>query len=210
MTATMDLIDLVERSGELKAELVEFSRKPQYRRAFREVASAHLGEDRVIGEGKLIDILDRLVLQHRLPGGQTIVEQFVASRPDLPAPERDMLLGWRDVVEGIFEVGHRDGEVLIVTNLVDELTYRVRSNMGGEVFRVLRPRSHMIARLVPMGSEWQVSGVIHPIPRSGRKVAYTIAAELATNCPEFRRSATSLAGQRRFRRREEVCRHSRS
>ena len=185
MTATMDLIDLVERSGELKAELIEFSRKPQYRRAFREVVSGHLGENSVIDEGKLIDILDRLVLQHRLPGGQTIVEQFVASRPDLPAPERDVLLGWRDVVEGIFEVGRRDGDALIVTNLVDELTYRVRSNMGGEVFRVLRPRSYMIARFVPIGSEWLVSGVIHPIARSGRKVAYAIAADLATKYPEL-------------------------
>jgi hypothetical protein len=181
----MDVIDLVKRSGELKAELVEFSQKPQYKQAFHEVASEHLGEDCVIGEGKLIDILDRLVLQHRLPGGQTIVEQFVASRPDLPAPERDVLLGWRDVVEGIFEVGRRDGDALIVTNLVDELTYRVRSNMGGEVFRVLRPRSYMIARFVPIGSEWLVSGVIHPIARSGRKVAYAIAADLATKYPEL-------------------------
>ncbi len=82
-----------------------------------------------------------------------------------------MLLGWRDVEEGIFEVVRRDGEVLIVTNLVDELTCRVRSNMGGEVFRVLRPRSYMIARLVPLGGEWLVSGVIHPILRGGRKVA---------------------------------------
>jgi len=96
-----------------------------------------------------------------------------------------MVLGWRDAVEGIFEVGRRDGEVLIVTNLVDELTYRVRSNMGGQVFRVLRPRSYMIARFVPMGSEWLVSGVIHPIVRSGRKIAYAIAAELAMKCPEL-------------------------
>ena len=66
MTATMDVIDLVERSGELKAELVEFSRKPQYRQAFRKMASAHLGKEGAIGEGMLIDILDRLVLQHRL------------------------------------------------------------------------------------------------------------------------------------------------
>jgi hypothetical protein len=52
-------------------------------------------EGGVIGEGQLIEILDRLVLRHRLSGGQTIVEQFVGSRPDLSAPEREMLLGWR-------------------------------------------------------------------------------------------------------------------
>ena len=149
------------------------------------MASAHLGEDRMIGEGALIDILDRLVLQYQLPGGQTIVEQFVASRSDLPAPERDMLLGWCDVVEGVFEVVRRDGDVLIVMNLVDELTYRVRSNMGGEVFRVLRPRSYMITRFVPVETEWLVSGVIRPIVRGRRKVAYAIAAELATKCPEM-------------------------
>ena len=48
MTATMDL---VERSGELKAELIEFSRQPRYEQAFGEVASAHRVEGRVIGEG---------------------------------------------------------------------------------------------------------------------------------------------------------------
>ena len=182
MTATMDL---VERSGELKAELIEFSRQPRYEHAFREVASAHRGKGRVVGEGELIDILDRLVLQHRLRSGQTIVEQFVASRSDLLALERDMLLGWRDVVEGIFEVVRRDGDVLIVTNLIDELTYRVRSNMGGEAFRVFRPRSYMIARFVPMGGEWMVSGVIHPIARGRRKDAYAVAAELAVTYPEI-------------------------
>jgi len=182
VTATKDL---VERSGELKAELIEFARKPRYQQAFREVASASRRKGRVMGDGELIDILDRLVLQHRLRSGQTIVEQFVASRSDLPAPEREMMLGWRDVVEGIFEVVCRDGDVLIVSNLVDELTYRVRSNVGGEVFRVFRPRSYMIARFVPTGSEWLVSGVIHPIARGRRKVAYAIAAQLATKCPEM-------------------------
>jgi hypothetical protein len=96
-----------------------------------------------------------------------------------------MLLGWRDVVEGIFEVVRRDGDVLVVTNLVDELTYRVRSNMGGEVFRPLRPCSYVLARFVPIGSEWLVSGVIRPIERGRWKVAYAIAAELATKCPEL-------------------------
>ena len=96
-----------------------------------------------------------------------------------------MLLGWRDVVEGIFEMVRRDGDVLIVTNLVDELTYQVRSNMGGHVFRALRPLSYVLARFVPMGSEWLVSGVMHPIDKGRRKIAYALAAELATKCPRL-------------------------
>jgi hypothetical protein len=62
VTATVDVIGVVERSGELKADLVEFSQKPQYEKAFHEVAAEHLGENCAIGEGKLIDILDRFVL----------------------------------------------------------------------------------------------------------------------------------------------------
>jgi hypothetical protein len=181
----MDLVDLVERSGDLKAELIAFASRRRYAQALRDLATAHLGERRVMGEGDLIDILDRLVLQHRLPSGRTIVEEFVASHSDLSAPERDMLLGWRDVVEGIFEVDRREGDVLIVTNLVDDLTYSVHSNMRGDVFRVLRPHSYMIARIVPVGSEWLVSGVIRPIEKGGSKVAYALAAERAVTCPEM-------------------------
>jgi hypothetical protein len=63
----------------------------------------------------------------------------VANRPDLPEHERKLVLGWRDVVEGIFEVHGRDGDAFVTENLVDELTYRVYSNMGPGVFRPLEP-----------------------------------------------------------------------
>jgi hypothetical protein len=53
--------------------------------------------------------LDYFLLQHELRSGKTVVECFVANRPDLPEHERELLLGWRDVVEGIFEVHGRDG-----------------------------------------------------------------------------------------------------
>jgi hypothetical protein len=60
-------------------------------------------------EAELIAALDYFVLQHELRNGKTVVERFVASRPDLPEHERELLLGWCDVVEGIFEVHGRDG-----------------------------------------------------------------------------------------------------
>ena len=44
----------------------------------------------------MIGIIDRFALRRRLPDGATVVERFVASRPDLTAAEREMLPGWRD------------------------------------------------------------------------------------------------------------------
>ena len=179
MTVT---IDLLERSGELKAELVEFSQRPKYAQAFQQVLSTYATSG--ISEGQLVDALDHFVLQHRLPGGQTIVERFVAARPDLLPPEREMLLGWRDVVEGVFEVVRREGDVLIATNMLDDLTYRVRSNMGRGVLRRLSPRSLLIARLVPLSSDWLLSGVARPVDSDQRDLVYAIAAQFAMAHPE--------------------------
>ena len=143
------IASLVERSAELKRELLEFSWQPRFDRERREVLRDHLADRFVGDESEVITALDYFLLQHELRSGKTVVERFVASRPDLPEHERELLLGWRDVVEGIFEVRGRDGDALVVENLVDELTYRVYSNMGRGVFQPLESGGFVIGRLVP-------------------------------------------------------------
>jgi cupin superfamily acireductone dioxygenase involved in methionine salvage len=122
--------ELVLRSGDRKGELVEFSRRRRFDRAFREAFACRFGEVDTVDEERFINFLDFFVLQHRLPDGRTVVEHFVAEHPELPEEARAMLLGWRDVVEGIFRVQRRDRDALVTVNVVDELTYRVRSNRG--------------------------------------------------------------------------------
>jgi hypothetical protein len=176
-------VDLVARSGDLKRELVEYARQPRFHRAFREVLLAQDLESVIADERKLTMVMDHFVLQHRLQNGKTVVEQFVASRPDLPEAERELLLGWRDVVEGIFEVHHRAGDALVVENLIDDLTYRVRSNMGPTVFRRMPRRSFVITRLVPIGAEWLISGATSVFAPSQRAHIYRVAADFALRQP---------------------------
>ena len=130
--------ELVWRSGDRKRELVEFSRGPRFDRAFREAFARRFGEAPEVDEEQFINFLDFFVLQYRLSDGRTVVEHFVAEHPGLPEEERAMLLGWREVVEGIFRVQRRDGDALVTVNLVDELTYRARSKSGSATAR--RPR----------------------------------------------------------------------
>jgi hypothetical protein len=174
--------DLVVRSRDLKRDLVEYAQQPRYHQAFRE---ALLAQDPSVmaDEQKLTMFMDHFVLQHRLRNGKTVVEQFVAARPELPEAERELLLGWRDVVEGIFEVHHRAGDALVVDNLIDDLTYRVRSNMGPTVFRRMPRRSFLITRLVPIGAEWLISGTVNVFPASERAHIYRIAADFALRQP---------------------------
>jgi len=175
--------DLVERSGDLKAELLSFAQGPRFSRAFRQAVRQRFGKLAVGDEGDVANFLDHFILQDRLPDGRTIAERFVAARPDLPERERTMLLGWRDVVEGIFEVLEQDGEALIARNLIDELTYRLRSNMGPAVFTRMPRGAFLIARLVPIEDEWLISGMPSVLPAENRAKVLDVAARTAMSSP---------------------------
>ena len=175
---------LVERSAELKRELLEFSRQPRFDRDRREVLRNHFSGRYVGDESELITALDYFLLQHELRSGKTVVERFAASRPDLPEDERELLLGWRNVVEGIFEVKSLDGDTLVTENLIDELTYRVRSNMGPSVFRPLEAGGFIVGRFVPVGHEWLISGNFVGYPKRDRTSILRVACEFTMRHPE--------------------------
>jgi hypothetical protein len=179
------VVDLVARSGELKRELVEFAQHPRFGNELQRAFDACLGGLDWVDDEQACNALDYFVFQHRLRDGRTVVESFTLTRSDLDEPERAMLLGWRDVVEGLFEVRRRDGDALILVNLVDELTYRVRSNVGTAAFRPMRPRSFLRTRLVPVGDDWLLSGISQVFPTRSRDALYRAAAELSLRCPAW-------------------------
>jgi hypothetical protein len=60
------------------------------------------------------------------PTGRTVVERFVAERrPRLSADDREMVLGWREVVEGRFEVRRFEGDAVELHNLFDDVVTRL-------------------------------------------------------------------------------------
>jgi hypothetical protein len=195
--------ELVWRSGDRKRELAEFSHRPRFDRAFREAFACRFGEAPEVDEEQFINFLDFFVLQHRLSDGRTVVEHFVAEHPGLPEEERAMLLGWRKVVEGIFRVQRRDGDALVAVNLVDELTYRMRSNRGPAALASMRRGMFVIARLVPIGEEWLLSGASTVLPAASRGEAYRLAAELAAKHPALVFRNPERLAQGRERQREE-------
>jgi hypothetical protein len=138
----------------------------------------------VTDEGRLTSLLDRFLLQHRLAGGTTVVEEFVLAHPDLPSEERDLLLSWRDVVEGLFEVAGKERDAVMLFNVLDELTYRTKSNLGGRAFRGLKNGMFVVGRLVPLAGDWLVSGHMAVFPAAERDELLETAAELAMQHPQ--------------------------
>ena len=195
--------ELLWRSGDRKRELVEFSSELRFERAFQEAFQRRFGQTTEVDEEQFINFLDFFVLQQRLPDGRTVVEHFVAEHPGLSEEERALLLGWREVVEGIFRVQRRDGDALVTVNLVDELTYRVRSNRGPAALAPMRRGTFLIARLVPIGEEWLLSGASTVLPKASRDEAYRLAAKLATEHPALVFRNPERLAQGRQRQREE-------
>jgi hypothetical protein len=120
--------ELVERSGPLKQEVLEFARHPRFDQAVRREVRRRLGDPAAVEDAEIHNFFDWFIQQYRRPDGRTIVDCFVETRPDLPSGEREFLMGWRDVVEGTFEVTGRDGPALLAVNVIDDLEYRIRAN----------------------------------------------------------------------------------
>jgi hypothetical protein len=182
--APSEAAGLLDRCSDLKRQLVEFARSPRFSRQFGQALEAGC-RGKAASESELINIIDHFILQRPLPGGSTVVEAFVSAHPELAEADRQMLLGWRDVVEGVFEIRERDGEAIIAVNLIDELTYQVYSNAGPAALASMGPGCFLIARIVPISIGWMLSGTQQTFDASQRAVVLQVAAERAVRYPRL-------------------------
>jgi len=180
--APSEAAGLLDHCSDLKRQLVEFARSRRFSRQFDQALRAG-SRGKAVDESEFINIIDHFILQRPLPGGRTVVEIFVSVHPELAEADRQMLLGWRDVVEGVFEIRERDGEAVISVNLIDELTYRVYSNAGPDALAPMEPGCFTIARIVPIGVGWMLSGTQQTFGASQRAVVLQVAAGLAAEHP---------------------------
>lgn len=178
------MANVLEHYSELKRQLVEFARSPRFSRELDRALGEGLGREVADGTG-FINITDHFILQRTLPDGRTVVETFVLEHPELAEADRQTLLGWRDVVDGVFEIRERDGAAIIAANLIDELTYRIYSNAGSGGLAPMRPGYFMTARIVPIGDGWMLSGAQQTLPASGRAAMLRLAAQLAAEHPRL-------------------------
>jgi hypothetical protein len=95
-----------------------------------------------------------------------------------------MLLRWRNVVEGLFEIGRTEGDATILLNLIDDLDYRVYSNTGQTVGSLMPDVAFVGARLVPLTDDsWVISGVLQAMSRTAAPMVAEIAIELSAKHP---------------------------
>ncbi|MFF2205492.1 hypothetical protein [Streptomyces sp. NPDC058145] len=182
---------LVARSGDLKSELVAFAHSPRFARrldARLEEAADRLG---FLDEALVIETIDHFVLQHRLADGSSVLERFTAQRrPPLSEDERAMLLGWREVVEAVFEVQDCEGDAVVLHNLLDDLLYRVHSNLGRRALGKLSTGMFVAGRIVPVHPDtdaWLVTGNLTTYPPGDGPQLAQLAVQALTAHPQLLR-----------------------
>ncbi|HZM81943.1 MAG TPA: hypothetical protein VFC19_40000 [Candidatus Limnocylindrales bacterium] len=182
----MDSTDaLVERSGSLKRQLLEFAQKPRFDRQFRQEIRKWFGRIIVDDEEGLQTFYDWFIQEFRLHDGRTLIDCYLETKRDISDAERDFLLGWRMVRHGLFEVIGRNGLALLAENLVDDMPYRIRANVGPQVFDQMPTGSFISTRVVPVNDEWLISGPVRTFPASVRDQVLRAAAQLAKSSPEM-------------------------
>jgi hypothetical protein len=190
-TGDLSVDDLIARAADLKGELVTFAQSPRFAKRLNPLLFDAVDDDGYLDEARAIVIMDHFALQYRLSDGRTVVERFVAQRrPPLSDGEREMMLGWRDVVEGCFEVRRFDADAVELHNLLDDVVYRVYSNMGRGAFSTLRKGMFVIGRIVPVHpatDAWLVSGHFVAYPKSGGRQIAQAAVQNLTAHPELLR-----------------------
>jgi hypothetical protein len=192
-------VDLINRAGELKRELVAFAMSGRFQAAFRERVMKAFPDGVVTDENEFTNVIEEFLFHHRFTNGELVLERFVATRGDLSEADRALLLGWSDNVEGMFEIDdqYRDDGV-IAFNHIDELTYQIRSNMGQRGIERLTRGSIMIGRVVPVGDDWMMSGGSAVVPPDQADRVLTGLPRLLTRHPAavFRNPEKVAEGRR--------------
>lgn len=186
--ADISIDDLIARAADLKGELVAFAQSPRFAGRLNALLFDAADRHGYLDEGTAVLVVDHFALQDRFSDGRTLVERFVAQRrPRLSDDDQEMMLGWRDVVEGCFEIRGFDGDAVLLHNLLDDLVYCVYSNMGRGVFTQLGKGMFVIGRIVPVHpatDAWLVSGHFAASPKSARQQLARVVAKQLTAHPE--------------------------
>ncbi|MGW5332355.1 hypothetical protein [Streptomyces bauhiniae] len=175
---------LLHRSAELKEELVAFGTSRLFERLLDPLLPEASGPSGVWDEASAINVIDHFLLQYRLPDGNTVADRFVARRTALTDTDRQMILAWRDPVEGLFEVRSKHDDSLLLLNLLDDLEYRAYTNAGRTALRAVKKGGFLSARLVtlaPVPDAWLFSGVMSSYPRTAAPEIAAAALDLATS-----------------------------
>lgn len=194
-------VTLIERSAQLRMELLEFAVAGRYRTQMNEFVAARQTD----ADDETVNVVDEFLMLTDLGDGRTMIDVYVATHALMEPESRDLLLGWKDAVSGVFEITARGEDFAEVVNLIDDLPYRIRSTGGPAFFAKLPEQGFLVGRILPIQDEFLAVGTFGRFGPENADGVYRGAAQLSMSEPKavFRNPAKLAGGwemQRKFRK----------
>jgi hypothetical protein len=187
MTAADDRVRvLLGRSSALKRELADFARQPRFEEYLGPLLLQAAGPAGPAGltEAQLVNAVDAFIMLHRFKDGSSVIDRFLQSRRDLDASDRELLLRWKDPVDGVFEIARASGGATLLVNLLDELKYPAYASLSQNIAELGPDIAFVAGRLVPLDDEsWVISGIVQAFTsQMGQEIARSVM-QLAAQYP---------------------------
>ncbi|MBW2670058.1 MAG: hypothetical protein JRD87_09285 [Deltaproteobacteria bacterium] len=175
--------------GDVKGVLIGYSRRSELEEDFEAALQERFGKrKRPKAEDEWIAFQDWFVLQCQLDSGGTVIERFIEQyQGEISDDIRQLVFGWKQVIEGLFEIKDITGRCWRLKNLINECEYRVYPTVDMDGFRV-NAGDFFAARIVPVRGFHTFSGAASLIEPDGsdehRAKVYQTAAEIQMKYPE--------------------------
>lgn len=181
---TDDQLARVEDAADLKGDLIDFAMTPPFARPLRQLRRRVDRPDRTPFDCD-VEAIEALLFEHTYDDGTTVLDRYVRDRRHIPDRHRALASRWKGGVHGVFEVIERRGAQLELLNLIDELTYVAAASMGPESLGKIEPGWFYLARLLPLGELWFLSGTQVAYPPDSHAAMATIVNDLAITRPDL-------------------------
>ncbi len=151
--------ETLARIGDIKAALVDFSKRPEYRQEAEDALVEQYGPDWESREDlDRMSLVDNLLLETPNADGKSIARRFVENYSGIMSDDvRRLVLGWQDVIKGLFEIEGQTSDWLDTFNLVNERRYRVYAT-APKAMAGAGIGDFLLARIVPAGRFYLFSG----------------------------------------------------
>jgi len=178
------------RLGDIKAALIRFSQRPDLAEEFQAAFKERFGKNREPdSEEEWITFQDWFALEKELEGSGTVAQRFVEEHKHKMSEDiRELVLGWADVLDGLFEVNGKAEDGYAMKCLINEKDYTVYPTTPEESFD-LAPGDFVYARIIPAKGVHVFSGMLSRFESDGsqelRAWAYDTAVKLQMRVPRL-------------------------
>jgi len=160
--------ETLAQMGDIKAALIDFSRRSEFGEDLKAALNKQFGKpERPDSEMEWVAFQDWFLLEYELKEGKTIAQRFVEHYKNLMSEDvRQLILGWGDVIESLFEVKDRATKGLRMKNLVNEREYEAFPTVSMANFEA-KPGDFLFARIAPAKDFHIFSGSLMAIEWDG-------------------------------------------